>query len=103
MFIRTLSLIVATSVASATSFAAEPSFTGKWKLNPEKSKFSGVQHQIEDLGGDKFKFTFGDEVESIVMDGKEHPTKWGGMWSITKTGPNSWKSVRSHEGKISST
>lgn len=103
MLTRTLTLIVSTCLVGTALYGAETSFVGKWKLNPEKSKYSGVQHKIEDLGGDKLQFTFGDDVETIAADGKDHPSKWGGMWSITKTGPNSWKSVRTHDGKVSST
>jgi len=33
---------------------------GKWKLNPEKSQFSGLTYKIDDLGGDKYRFAFGE-------------------------------------------
>jgi hypothetical protein len=103
MLLRTLSLFVSTCLAGTTLLAADASFVGKWKLNPDKSKYTGLQQKIEDLGGDKFKFTFGDDIETIVMDGKEYPTKYGGMWSVKKEGPNSWKSVRTRDGKVTST
>jgi hypothetical protein len=103
MSIRTLTLFVSTCLAGTTLFAADASFVGKWKLNPDKSKITGVQRSIEDLGGDKFKFTFGDDTETIAIDGKEYPAKIGGTWSIKKEGPNSWKSVRSRDGKVIST
>lgn len=103
MIIRVLSVFASTCLAGTTLLAGDASFVGKWKLNPEKSKFTGLQRTIEDLGGDKFKFSFGDDSQTIVMDGKEYPTKYGGMWSVTKTGPNSWKSVRTRDGKVTST
>jgi hypothetical protein len=103
MLIRTLTLFVSTCLAGTTLFAADASFVGKWKLNLDKSKITGVQRSIEDLGGDKFKFTFGDDTETIAIDGKEYPAKIGGTWSIKKEGPNSWKSVRSRDGKVVST
>ena len=103
MIIRVLSVFASTCLAGATLLAADASFVGKWKLNPDKSKFSGLQEKIEDLGGDKFKFSFGDDTETIVMDGKEYPAKFGGMWSVKKEGPNSWKSVRTRDGKVTST
>jgi hypothetical protein len=103
MNIRVLSLFTAVCLISSTSFAAEASFVGKWKLNTGKSKFVGLQEKIANLGGDKYQFTFGDDVESITFDGQDHPAKYGGMWSVTKTGPNTWKSVRKHNGKVDST
>jgi hypothetical protein len=103
MNIRILSVFTSVCLISSTSFAAEASFMGKWKLNPNKVKFSGLQEKIENLGGDKWRFAFGDDVETITFDGKDHPAKYGGTWSVTKTGPNTWKSVRKHDGKVTST
>jgi hypothetical protein len=103
MLIRILSVFASTCLASTTLLAADNSMVGKWKLNPDKSTFTGQQEKIEDLGGDKFKFSFGDDTQSIVIDGKEHPSKYGGMWSVKKEGPNSWKSVRTRDGKVTST
>ena len=33
----------------------------------------------------------------------DHPTKYGSMWSVTKTGPNTWKSIHKRDGKVTST
>lgn len=103
MLIRILSVFASICLVSTTLLAADSSFVGKWKLNPHKSKFTGLQEKIQDLGGDKYKFMFGDDIETIVLDGKEHPTKYGNMWSVTKEGPNSWKSVHKRDGKVTST
>src|SRR5580700_6096784 len=48
------SLVLACLLAS-TLWAADDPFLGKWKLNMEKSKFTGEQTKIEDLGGSKYK------------------------------------------------
>ena len=85
---------------SASGLAADDSFIGKWKLNPDKSQFSGLQYKIEDGGGNKYIFAFGDDVETIPLDGKDHPTKYGNTWAITKTGPNKWKWTRKRDGKV---
>jgi hypothetical protein len=103
MNIRILSLLTSICLIGSASFAAESSFVGKWKLNPNKGKFTGLREKIENVGGDKYQFTFGDDVESVTFDGKDHPAKYGGTWSVTKTGSNTWKSVRKHNGKVSST
>ncbi len=103
MNIRILSVFASFCLAGSTLFAADASFVGTWKLNPGKSHFNGLQEKIEDMGGGKYQFAFGDDVQTITMDGKDHPTKYGDMWSVTKTGPNSWKSVHKRNGKVTST
>jgi hypothetical protein len=103
MNIRVFSVFASVCLASSTLFAAEASFVGTWKLNPKKSHFTGLREKIEDMGGGKYNFVFGDDVESITMDGKDHPTKYGNMWSVTKTGPNSWTSVHKRDGKVTTT
>ncbi len=103
MIIRVLSVFASTCLVGTTLLAADASFVGKWKLNPDKSKLTGLQRTIEDLGGDKFKFSFGDDSQTIVMDGKEYPSKFGGMWSVKKEGPNTWKSIRTRDGQVMST
>lgn len=102
MIIRNLALIVAACLASTTLSAADTSFVGKWKLNPEKSKLTGLKRTIEDAGGGKLKFSFGDDSQTIAIDGKEYPNKFGGTWSVKKEGPNTWKSVRARDGQVMS-
>jgi len=102
MIIRVLSVFASTCLVGTTLLAADASFVGKWKLNPDKSKLTGLQRTIEDLGGDKFKFSFGDDSQTIAVDGKEYPSKFGGTWSVKKEGPNTWKSVRARDGQVMS-
>jgi hypothetical protein len=82
------------------AFAADDSFVGKWKMNVDKCQFTGLQYKIENLGGDKYSFVFGDDVETVPLDGKDHPTKYGNTWAIAKTGPNKWKWTQKRDGKI---
>jgi hypothetical protein len=35
-----------------------------------------------------------------VLDGKDHPTKYGITWAFTQTGPNKWKWTRKRDGKV---
>jgi hypothetical protein len=85
------------------ALAADDSFVGKWKLNPEKSQFNGLTYKIDDAGGNKYRFTFGDDVETVPLDGKDHMTKYGNTWAIKNTGPNTWKSTQKRDGKVTST
>ena len=82
------------SLISASALAADDSFVGKWKLNSDKSQFAGLEYKIEDAGGGKYRLAFGDDVETLPFDGKDHPTKYGNTWAITQTGPNKWKWTR---------
>src|SRR5262249_40886124 len=40
-----------------TLWATDDPFCRKWKLNVERNKFPGEQVRIQDLGGNKFKWT----------------------------------------------
>ncbi len=95
-----LALLAALSLFGASSLAAENSFVGKWKFNPDKSQMAGLQYKIEDAGGGKYQFMFGDDVETMTLDGKGHVTKYGETWSIKATGSNSWESITKRDGKV---
>jgi hypothetical protein len=90
------------SLLSASALAADDSFVGKWKFNPDKSQLTGLQYKIEDAGGGKYRFIFGDDVETLTLDGKGHVTKFGDTWSIKATGPSSWESTIKRDGKVTS-
>jgi hypothetical protein len=98
--LATLVAITALSVTSAR--AADNSFVGKWKFNPEKSQLSGLTYKVADAGDGKQSFTFGDDTETLALDGSDHTTKYGGTWSITQNGSNAWKWIRKRDGKITS-
>ncbi len=97
---RTLALIASLSLISGSALAADDSFVGKWKFNPEKSQLTGLDYKIEDAGGGEYRFSFGDDVETLTLDGKPHVTKYGNTWSIKETGPRSWESVQKRDGKV---
>jgi hypothetical protein len=90
------------SLISASALAADDSFVGKWKFNPDKSQMTGLDYKIEDAGGGQYRFIFGDDVETLTLDGKGHVTKYGDTWSIKTTGPNSWESTTKRDGKVTS-
>ena len=98
---RRLSLFLALlSVMSASALAADDSFVGKWKFNPDRSQMNGLDYKIEDAGGGKYRFMFGDDVETLTLDGKGHVTKYGDSWAIKTTGPSSWESTNERDGKV---
>ncbi|MBV8072580.1 MAG: hypothetical protein JO270_21940 [Acidobacteriaceae bacterium] len=99
---RTLTIIAVLGLLAGAATAQDP-FVGKWKLNQSKSKLAGEQEKIEDLGGNKYKFTFGDNSETLVIDGTDQPLHFSaGTWSVKQQGPDTWKEVRKHDGKVTS-
>ena len=102
MYPRLAVCLAVLSVMSATALAADDSFVGKWKFNPDKSQMNGLDYKIEDAGGGQYRFIFGDDVETLTLDGKGHVTKYGDTWSIKATGPNSWESTTERDGKVTS-
>ncbi len=99
----TLVAITGLSLCAASSIrAADASFVGKWKFNPEKSQLNGLTYKIEDAGNGQYKVIFGDDVETVAFDGKDHMTKYGNSWAITPSGANAWKWVTKRDGKVNS-
>jgi hypothetical protein len=90
------------SLISASALAADDSFVGKWKFDPDKSQLTGLNYKIEDAGGSQYRFIFGDDVETLALDGKGHVTKFGETWAIKTTGPSSWESTFKRDGKPTS-
>lgn len=100
---RCLALFLALlCVITVTALAADDPFVGKWKFNPDKSQMNGLDYKIEDAGGGQYRFIFGDDVETLTLDGKGHVTKYGDTWSIKASGPNSWESTTERDGKVTS-
>jgi hypothetical protein len=102
MMTATLVAIAGLSLCAAPlTRAADESLVGKWKFNPETSQLSGLTYKVGEVGGDKYTFSFGDDTETISL-GKEHTTKYGNTWTITKNGSNAWKWVTKRNGKVTS-
>jgi hypothetical protein len=78
---------------AGTLWAADDPFCGKWKLNMEKSTFTGEQIKIKDLGGNKYEWTVGNVSDTITYDGTDQPVHFGRTISMAPEGANSWKMV----------
>jgi hypothetical protein len=89
------------SLGAAKAQTNDNSFVGKWKMNPEKSQLTGLTYKIEDAGNGSYSLIFGDRApETLSSDGKEHKTQYGTVWSLKKTGNNTWKFVVKRDGKV---
>jgi hypothetical protein len=85
---------------AGTLWAADDPFCGKWKMNMGKSKLTGEQWKIEDLGGNKYKWTDGNVSDTFVADGSDQPVHFGRTLSLAPEGPNSWKMVIKQDGRV---
>lgn len=97
---QTLALLASFGLVAASALGAGDSYVGKWKFDPNKSQLTGLQYKIEDAGNGKYRFVFGDDVEVLTLDGKGHLTKFGDTWAIKATGPSSWESTTTRDGKL---
>ena len=93
MLSRINSSLELTCLIAGTLWAADDPFAGKWKLDQEKSKITGEQMKIEDLGDNKYQFTFVETSDTITADGTDQPVHFGQTLSITKDGSDTWKVV----------
>ncbi|QNI34586.1 hypothetical protein H7849_12210 [Alloacidobacterium dinghuense] len=97
---RTFELLLTVFLLTSTLWAADDPFTGKWKLNPSRSKLTD-QMKVEALGANRYALNFsGDNVETVVADGTDQPGLFGTTLSVTIDSPNSWKVVRKTDGRI---
>ena len=85
---------------AGTLWAADDPFCGKWKLNMEKSKFTGEQVKIQDLGGNKYTWTVGNVSDTITYDGTDQPVHFGRTISMAPEGSNNWKMVVKKDGRV---
>ncbi|HEX3685526.1 MAG TPA: hypothetical protein VHU83_23535 [Bryobacteraceae bacterium] len=100
MLTRIYSALALGCLIAGTLCAADDPFCGKWKLNQDKSKIAGEQMKIQDLGNHKFKWTFGNDSDTVTADGTDQPVHYGRTMSLTMDGPNSMKMVIKQNGKV---
>jgi hypothetical protein len=100
MLTRIHSALALGCLIAGTLCAADDPFCGKWKLNMDKTKVTGEQMKIQDLGNNKFKWTSGNDSDTVTADGTDQPIHYGRTMSLTMDGPNSMKMVIKQEGKV---
>jgi hypothetical protein len=80
-------LSLGSCVFAARLAAADDPFVGKWKFNSAQSKVTGGLQVIQDLGGNKYKFTSGPESWNVWVNGGDQPSGFGDTVSWKETGP----------------
>jgi hypothetical protein len=99
MHFRALLLFPLVCLFAGSLSAADP-FVGKWMFNQSRSKITGAREVIEDLGDNKYKFSYGTDSWILVLDGSDQPSKWGGTRSMKATGENTWVSTNNKDGQL---
>lgn len=95
---HTFYLLLVGCLATGALWAANDAFIGKWKLNASKSQLVD-EMRVESAGANKYTFIFGNDPETIVVDGTDQPGGFGSTLSVSADGPNTWKVVRKKDGR----
>lgn len=97
---RIIQSLLAISLLATTLWAADNSFVGKWKLNPEKSTLHD-QMKVTAAGENRYAFDFGEGApEFIVADGTDQAGLEGTTLAVISHGPNSWIVLRKKDGRL---
>jgi hypothetical protein len=100
MHLRSLRQLLVSCLLTGTALAATNPFSGTWKMNPSKSVLTD-QMKVEAAGPNMYTLNFsGDNTETIVADGADHPGLFGTTFSITVVSPNEWKGTRKKDGHL---
>ncbi len=82
------------------AYAANSPWNGTWKLDPQKSHFTGQTFTLSERPGGMLHFEDGSSVSSdFRLDGKEYPTLPNRTVSWTPAGKNTWDRVGRVDGK----
>ena len=65
--------LLAVGVTALPAQATDP-LGGTWKFNKSKSDIQGQTYSIAALGGNKYKFTYGDINFDVAVDGTDQTT-----------------------------
>src|SRR5271170_7127931 len=90
--------LILIAAGAASALAADSPFAGTWKLNVEKSKFTGdtFTYTVTATG---FHYSNGATIEyDFAADGKDYPVIADRTVSWAKSGDNAWDTV-SKDGK----
>src|ERR1700689_2979657 len=99
MLKRLFLILLVVAVATTRLHAANGSFVGKWKLNPEKSTMHD-QMKVNSGGTNRYAFDFGGGPEFIFINGTDQAGLEGSTLAVTAEGPRVWRVVRKNHGRM---
>lgn len=99
MLKRLFLLLVVVAIPTTKLQAANDSFVGKWKLNPERSTMHD-QMKVNSAGTNRYAFDFGGGPEFIVANGTDQPGLEGTTLAVTAEAPRVWRVVRKKNGRM---
>jgi hypothetical protein len=99
MLKRLFLLLLVVAIATTRLHAANGSFVGKWKLNPEKSTMHD-QMKVAPAGANRYAFDFGGGPELIVANGTDQTGLDGSTLAVTEQAPRVWRVVRKQNGRM---
>ena len=87
-----LALALGTSVGALllTPQGDDP-YTGSWKLNAAKSKFTGQQDKVAAAGANAWTFSYGTFSWTVKTDGSDTPTPFGNTVALQAESPTTWR------------
>ena len=89
------------SMAAVLSAANNP-FVGNWKLNPEKSHFTGDSMTYSRAGAGEMKYSGGGLSYTFKTDGKERSGLMGEMVTWKKIDDHTWEVTHKTKGNVTS-
>jgi hypothetical protein len=99
MLTRLFLLLFVVAIVTTRLHAADGSFVGKWKLNPEKSTMHD-QMKVTPAGANRYAFDFGGGPEFIVANGTDQAGLDGTTLAVTEQAPRVWRVVRKQNGRM---
>jgi hypothetical protein len=92
-------LCCATWFSLCLAIAAEPSYIGRWKLDPARSKLTGETIKIEKTESG-MRFAGAGMSYEFKPDGKQYPVPGGATASWQKLDPNTWETIIRRNGQV---
>ena len=87
-----LALALGTSVgALLLTPQGDDSYTGTWKLNVAKSKFTGRRDKVAAAGANAWTFSYGTSSWTVKTDGSDTPTPFGNTVALQAESPTTWR------------
>ena len=101
---RIVRLVLALAILPLPAFAADSPWTGTWKLDPAKSKFTGDTFSYTRSADGLMHFSNGGTDDyAFNPDGKEYSGPYGAKISVNGKSPTAWTEVVKRDGKVLTT